>query len=242
MTEYDGSFYGFLARQAISKYNHLINEGLINSVSYTIFEEKLRDLLNKYEIEFEINRLPEYIKLDIVVKKNKFLYNDLISLLNLCGYYISTYVGDDEKEEKTLDIYAYMNNKSLTIFFNKKYDFEESGIKVFMYHVTDSSLKNKILKDGLVAKSKKKIENHPERIYLFDSLNDAKEFAEEIRTNLGVDFMSKEIKPIILKVDMRIVKNIKLYTDPKYPNKDAYYTYDNISFMALKEIILEKDQ
>ena len=89
-------------------------------------------------------------------------------------------------------------------------------------------------------KSKKKIEYHPERIYLFDSLEDAKFYADEIK--LGVDFMAKEIKPVIIKVDMRIVKNIKLYIDPKYPGKDAYYTYDNISFMALKEIILEKDQ
>ena len=52
-----------------------------------------------------------------------------------------------------------MNNKNLTIYFNKKYDFQDSGIKVFMYHVTDSRLKNKILKDGLISKSKKKIEN-----------------------------------------------------------------------------------
>ena len=139
----EGTFYWFLTRKIINENEHLVNEGLINSISYTIFEERLRNLLNKYKLEFEINRLPEYIKLDLLVKKNKYFYNDLISLLNLCGYYISMYVGNDGKEEKILDIYAYMNNKTLTIYFNKKYDFEDSGIKIFMYHVTNSRLKIK---------------------------------------------------------------------------------------------------
>ena len=119
---------------------------------------------------------------------------------------------------------VYMNNKNLIIYFNKKYDFEDNGIKIYMYHVTEWNHEGSILQKGIVPKSQKQIDNHPERIYLFDSLDDAKSFSVNL------------IKPIIFKVDMRLVNKIKLYIDPKFPNIDSFYTYDNIPKISLTKV------
>ena len=219
------TYFEFIKNELINTNNHLVQEGLINSVSHTIFTEKLTNLLNKYNIIFNINKNSDSVKLDIQLKKNKFLYDELQSLLNLCGYYISKWLDQNNIENKSgIDIKSFMNNNKMIIFFNKKFDFEETGIKVYMYHVTETKYKDNILNFGLKPKSKRKIENHPDRIYLFDSIDDAIDFSKNIKES------------VILKVDMRIINKIKLYSDPKYPNYDAFYTYDNIPNFALSEI------
>jgi len=219
------TYDNFLIDKLLKDNNDIIKEGLIISVSYTIFAEKMSDLLNRYNIIFSITTNSDAVKLELQVKKDKKLYDEFYSLLNLTGYYISLWYDDNnEKHISGIDVSSYMNNKNLIIYFNKKYDFEDNGIKIYMYHVTEWNHRNSILQKGIVSKSGKQIDNHPERIYLFDSLDDAKSFSENL------------IKPIIFKVDMRLVNKIKLYIDPKFPNIDSFYTYDNIPKTSLTEI------
>jgi len=219
------TYDNFLIDKLLKDNNEIIKEGLIMSVSYTIFTEKMSDLLNKHNLKFSITKNPDAVKLELQVKKDKKLYDEIYSLLNLTGYYISLWYDDNnDKHISGIDVSSYMNNKNLIIYFNKKYDFEDNGIKIYMYHVTEWNHKGSILQKGIVLKSKKQIDNHPERIYLFDSLDDAKSFS--------VNF----IKPIIFRIDMRLVNKIKLYTDPKFPNIDSFYTYDNIPKISLTEV------
>jgi len=219
------TYDNFLIDKLLKDNNDIIKEGLIMSVSYTVFTDKMTDLLNKYDIIFLIIKNSDAVKLELQVKKDKKLYDEFHSLLNLTGYYISLWYDDNnEKHISGIDVSSYINNKKLIIYFNKKYDFEDNGIKIYMYHVTEWSHEGSILRKGIFSKSQKQIDNHPERIYLFDSLDDAKSFS--------VNFD----KPIIFKIDMRLVNKIKLYTDPKFPNIDSFYTYDNIPKISLTKL------
>ena len=80
------------------------------------------------------------------------------------------------------------------------------------YHATERSVLPKILKNGLIPKSKG---NFPERIYLGKSLNDIKDMVEGNLKDM-----------VILKVDVSNVKLFKLYRDQR--NSTAVFTYDNI--------------
>lgn len=216
-----------------NKNNHLIKDGLIYSFSYSKFIEKLRNLLEKYDISYEkLNSFSDGVILNkLFVLKNKYFYNELISLLNISGYYISSYKSDNNKiEYGSLCIKTYMESKYLNITFNKNFDFQEKGIKLKLYHLTDKKFIDKIKKNGLTPKSTKMIDNHPDRIYLFEDIDDLNDFSKQ------KSFYSKEFEPITLKINTKVLPKLKLYLDPKYPNTDAYYTYDNIPPYAINII------
>ena len=64
---------------------------------------------------------------------------------------------------------------------------------------------DKIKKQGLVPKTKNLIEKHPERIYLFFDEDDAKNYTviRDLYSEEDSDF-------VLLKIDSRLLKNIKL--------------------------------
>ena len=167
-------------------------------------------------------------------EKNKKFFDDLYSFLNLSGYYISKYKtnNDDKFKNTNLDIKTYFdkNVSELSITFNKKFDFGDNGIKSKLYHITDQKYKDKISDFGLSIKSKKLIENHPDRIYLFDDINHIDTFIEQRKV------YDENFVPLILQIDVKLCNKIKLYVDPKFPTADAFYTYDFIPPMAITEI------
>ena len=216
-----------------NKNEHLIQEGLIYSFSYSKFKEKLNDILTKYKIEeYDLIQSEDGIFLiNFKPIKNINLYNDIISLLNISGYYISSYKKDNnETEYLNLNINIFMNSEKLNIVFNKNFDFEDTGIKLFLYHVTDEKHINKIKQIGLTPKSNKMIDNHPDRIYLFESVDDINSFIS------NKSYYVEDFNPVKLKINIKSLPKIKLYKDPKYTNIDAYYTYDNIPSYSIKII------
>lgn len=203
----------------------LISEGLINSISYSLFIDKLKDILNKNNMNYlDMVKFDDGIKLiDLKPFKNKIFYNDLISLLNLSGYYISNYKKDKNNiKYDNIGIKTYMNSNNLSILFNKKFDYLDFGIKIKLFHVTDEKFINKIKENGLIPKTNKMIDNHPHRIYLFDNIKDLDFFIEQ---KIKYD---KTFEPKKLVINVKSLPKLKLYKDPKYPNVDVYYTYDNI--------------
>jgi hypothetical protein len=214
------------------KNSSLVCDGLIYSYSHSKFSEKLTNILNKYGIrDYEIIVSDEGVFLtNFKPIKDKYLFSEIIRLLNLSGYYISSYKNDNKLITSSLGVDIFMNSTKLDIVFNKNFDFEDTGIKLILYHVTDFKFINKIKKQGLIVKSNKMLDNHPERIYLFDSINDMEGFI------INKSFYEKDFNPVRLKIDVKTLPKLKLYKDPKYPSIDAYYTYDNIPSYSINII------
>jgi len=210
--------------------NTLIVEGLIYSFTYDKLKQKIENLFKKYHILYDIS-INNGVIVNFTNIKTKEFFDDLHSLLNISGYYISKYKGDDNKFIKgNLTIKDYFNNNKLSIIINKNFDFEDKGIKTVLYHVSDQKHKDKILKSGLTIKSKNTLENQPERIYFFDTLEYIDNFIEE---KIDLDYT---FKPLILKINVKKLNQLRLYTDPKYPGVDAFYTYDFIPSYAIEEM------
>jgi hypothetical protein len=114
-------------------------------------------------------------------KKDIEIYHKLFNLLNVCGYYISFYKIDDEhKKNSELTKFDYFSNyDNIYICFNKKFDFVDCGIKKRLYHLTDNEKFKNIEKYGIKVKIGKDIDNHPERIYVFDSIEPVYDFVEK---------------------------------------------------------------
>jgi len=229
--------YGFLEllkEKKLNEFNYnLLNEGLIMSVDYVIFISKMNDILKKYNIngycDLYIGKDRVILKIDENhIYKRKIFFQNLSNLLNQTGYFVSNYkINDDKLEIGDIDISLFVNNSNLLLYLNKRFDSEYGHIPEFLFHVTENKYLDKITKQGIINKSKKYIENHPERIYLFSNLEDCYDY---------IDF--KELSDfIILKIDVKTLKNIKLYDDPKYqPTINAYYTYDNIPPFSIEII------
>lgn len=240
--------YGFLdllREKCLSNFNYeLLKEGLIKSCEYDFSIDKINNLINKYNligickmyiikdrIYFEIND-------DDTNKKKKF-FSEFLILLNNIGYFISNYKINNKIENNAIDLLTFINNKSVIVYLNKKFDNESVNIPEFLFHVTEEQYIERIRRYGLINKSKKYIENHPERIYFFDNINSCYEY---------IDF-KQILNPIILKIDVKTLnklklnffnkekENIKLHIDPKYqPFINAYYTYDNIPPYSIIEM------
>jgi hypothetical protein len=229
-TEYNGHYHDINIKLLEKFNNNLITEGLIMSVEYEKAVEKLNKLLKKYKVKGNSQIYPssDRVQLNIYglkfLKNRKEFYDEFKSLLNLLGYYISNYVIDDGvsiRNDLKFDIFN--QNDTFTIWVNKKFDYE-NGIPVNLYHITYKRHLNKIKKQGLVTKTKNIIEKYPVRIYFFLDIDDAKNYT------ILRDLYSEELSEfVLLEIDMRLIKKIKLYQDPKF-DKDtmAIYTYDNI--------------
>jgi len=221
-----------------------IKEGLIYSWSYNIFKNKLKDLLNSIK-EFDVNILlnNHYIELEINIKNEINFLEKIKNILNQSGYLISNWKYKNEKEFRTSDLPEKLNfkNKNLILRFNKKYDLEEKGVRYKMYHITNIRLLNKIIKKGILPRNNNVLEKHEERIYLFDNIESANLYLDDKNTNKTIkdidkisDLMDEDFF-IILEVDLRLVRRIKLYKDPKFNEQDgAYYTEDSIPPICIK--------
>jgi hypothetical protein len=215
--------------------NELITEGLIKSWDYKDFEKQLIKLLNKHSFT-ESNILITDIGIKITVDRSeisKIFFDDFINLLKLGGYYISNYYidrnSDDDFEEKGNPTVVELFSKYYSIKFtiNKKFDTKEKGIPLTMYHVSETSYIKSIKKDGLKPLSKNKIEEHPDRIYLFDDVESANFYKSDLEQRFN------QYNYIILEIDTKLVNNIILHKDPKFSDFGAFYTYSSISPFAI---------
>jgi hypothetical protein len=235
------TFSEYIRQSTLSNNPNLLNETLTYSISHDKFSDKMEDLLrnDKSIADYSVEPETDGVKVDITFnKKDKEFLSKLNSLLNLANYYTSFYITDGKLVKYGLSLASFFNMKSsITFCFNKRYDFSDSGIKSKLYHITDSDLEDKIIKQGLVPKSKRMIDNHPERIYLFDSKRNVRYFIEQKQNELKRN--GENFKPMVLQIDVPLVDKLKLYVDPKYYGASAFYTYDNISPVAISVVTNE---
>lgn len=237
------TFVNFLDNQI--KFNeNLLSEGLIRSWDNETFSKKLENILKDYPgldyyVDYEDEDRSVLLNIenikDVFKTKNdrKIFYDKLEKLNNQSGFFILN---------KNLSLQEFIDYlfTTITIEFSKKYNIE-TGVPEYLYHVTHPRYIKNILQKGLVPKSKKMMEDHPERIYLTDRLLYAKRFAGvKYRYTANKDFKDY----IILKIDTKKLNNIKLYLDPLRGDfSNMYYTLDNIppwSFEIIKEDTLNE--
>lgn len=108
--------------------------------------------------------------------------------------------------------------------FEQKFEPGSSPGKKYLYHITDKKYLDKILKIGLVPKSKPKLTFHPDRIYLGDL---------EVLETIIDTYLEYVANPVLLKIDITGLKlsrdnNATQPTDDKSEGI-AYFTSENIS-------------
>ena len=225
-------FQELLKKDKIENFkNSLIKEGLILSWDYKQIIRSLKKITN-FNHKLTKFGLLLFFKRE---KIDKTFIENFYSLLNVSGYYISTYKIDEivsGKGKPDMKTWFYKHYETMEIEVNKMFD-AESGIPLKLFHVTHSKNMKKIEDKGLIPLSHKKIDYHPERIYLFGSLKSAKSFKSDI---INRYFLENENLTII-EIDSKLLNKIRLHNDPKFGGKikDAFYTYSNIPFFAIVE-------
>lgn len=230
-----------------------MKEGLIHSVDYEKFKEKLNNLLLLYfeEDYFYINiKNDEYISLYFdksSLSKNQIfnLTKQITQLNNTLGYFISKSVDDNSFEINNLTLNGG-NSENIIFYFSKIFDIPENTPYI-IYHLTLKEFYEKKIKNkGLNPKSQHMVSNDLDRLYLSSDINELYDFIAEKRNFLKNRY--KKIKDIfkpdldnwlILKIDLSSIPVFKLYKDTKMDN--SYYTYESIPFHAIgieKEITL----
>jgi hypothetical protein len=122
--------------------------------------------------------------------------------------------------------YVISDESDVTFILEPKYDREIDKIPDIIYHSTLVKYINKIIKNGLIPKSKNKISNHTDRIYFSLNLNDAELFK---------NYLEREYdeKSGIIEISTKNLNN-KFYSDIR---NRGIYTLNNISKENIKKEI-----
>ena len=135
--------------------------------------------------------------------------------------------------------YKQTNDEYDTIFlqFEPKYPFSLTtdelvdGLdgEVFMYHLSPVYLKQKILANGLIPKSKNGEFKYPDRVYFLDGATPPRSIflmalmlSQSNKSHMNNDEYS------LYKVNVRGLNGVKMYKDMNAGADIAMYTYDNI--------------
>ena len=139
-------------------------EGFINTYpilkSINIIENRFPELIVKDQFGFRI-----YVEGDA---NNLEKY---IPIFTNLGYSISLYSFDNEK---------------FSIYLNPKYDLEMFPVPDVLYYVIDSKLKGKISKIGFIPITGDKKSKHPDRIFVFKSVERAINYGESLNNDYSV--------------------------------------------------------
>jgi len=212
-----------------------LKEGLITTHDITKYSGIITDYLEKIGIKYSINIIDKF-QFELTIFTNNF---DLIEVINhtcyTLGYFPSYYwiiIQNDIKNGfKEIDKLP-INTKHVKIKYESKYEDGLYSNNVIcpdtLYHLTPQENKESILKKGIYPKSKKRLSNHPERIYLFDDINNYNALLKNLKFT-----DNKKTKYILLQINC-MQNTLFLHTDPNY--RLGYFTYDNINPKNIKII------
>jgi len=147
----------------------------------------------------------------------------LEQLLNLHGWYVATI--RDLKKNKSFSVKNITHISTLLlsdtylIILEPKFDMEIENIPKLLYHTTLQDYRHKILKKGLIPKSKHKLIYHPDRIYFTKTEKDAQQIGKELHKKTD-DIDIYKVSTDNLHVNMRFFNDINY--------KNGIYIMDNI--------------
>ena len=200
--------------------NFNLNEGLISTYSINKVKEYVDDLLdipgNEYltKIDNDKFRIIYYN-----IKDNRKLVSQAMTL---CGYVLSKEALNGEYIEQC---YIPKYSGDVTDIIHERMQ--------YLMHISPSYYKDKILKQGLVPKSKHKDFGYNERVYLFIQNTPSNEVfyqANEFRKKLTNGQNNSKYTVFYIKVDS-LPKDVKLYIDTTY--SFGVYTMDNVPPSAI---------
>ena len=217
----------------------VIKEGLITTHNITKYSRILTDYLDNLNINHKINildKLKFYLEVNI---------NDITTLECInhqaytLGYFPSEYKltlkSGLSNKFKEIDIDNLQNVKIIEITYEAKYDDGLHKNDVIcppkLYHLTYDDNYQSISNKELYPKSKNRLSIHPERIYLFDDINNSNVLLNNLKISDRLKGINKTYS--LLEIDSSNDKLI-LHTDPNY--RLGYFTYDNISPILIKRI------
>jgi len=217
----------------------------------------LNETLKTNDIDIVIKQVESDIRLsgiecnvskdDTKIELELLNFNDLIELQVMFDYLNSLFIDRNgwfpskmklfnNKSNNTLkydENYLFNNQKTLNkiiITYEPKFD-KIVDIPNKLYHLSIQEYTDKILKNGLIPKSKNKKTIHLDRIYLCSNPEDC----YHLIPNMKYDYVKrKNINKlnkintdwIIYEIDTKNIE--KLYKDPNYIDK-GYYIVDNIN-------------
>ena len=208
-----------------------VNEGLIT----TYRAESVKDIVcRKFNISeecFQIDKDYKTIGLYLKTTMDSNTIGEIENYMRTCGYHSAR-----KRKLYTEDGVSYY----FYLFEPKFSEDITDSIKTrykYLYHATPSICVNKILKKGLVPRSKNSMFTYPDRIYfmLGDNLNE-----EQLKVLCRVRALRfrKQSNIIdnndysILRIDLSQVGNsVKFYVDPFAD--EAIYTFENVSPKAI---------
>lgn len=221
---------------------YALYEGLITS--YPI--EHIKQILIRYGYDFypKEEKNINYFFIKYVFDQDKNIankeLNDLLTLINNFGWFpVNMGYGDNlakilkwNKSKTNFYNLLKTNYNTIKFLFEPKYDTPAIIHEKFLYHLTPSVYVNKILKYGLIPKSRSKKAYHPDRIYLAKTPEFAKTLIEDFKTITEINDWT------ILQVDTQLDIYLKLYKDQNFETR-GYYTLNTISPISIE--IYNKD-
>ena len=126
---------------------------------------------------------------------------------------------------------GHFKEGEIKLRFEAKFDEEVvENVPSILYHITPTANVDKILKIGLVPKSRSKASYHPDRVFLSKGLKDIENLGRMFYQKTGIRNWT------VLKINTELIPGdyLKLYTDPNY--KSGYYTLNNINPQAIEKI------
>ncbi len=214
-----------------------LQEGLIRSVPWVTAFQILTRHFDEHKDQFVSNKERGTMEVQILNFSDEEIKN-LISKVGLIGYFFSQILVYSRQENSTHN-YAdkvYSEDELWKILGEReKYNgiilciqgkfVEEVKNPYMLFHVTRKDLLDKIMRVGLIPKSKSKKAHHPERIYFARTVPLAEVLMEELQKYTGGEY-------VILRIEARSLKNVKFYNDPDFW-KAGVFTLDNVP----KEVI-----
>jgi hypothetical protein len=196
-----------------------LGEGLIMTHDIIkVYQHLQRYMYNNWYVSI----VKEYGIIILTPKTEYREIDGIVTYMNNMGYYLSTYLKDDEIVGAD-----YKCNDWTAIRFEAKFDMEYVPKGIYLYHVTEEKYLPKILKNGLIPKSHGKLSGHPDRIYLSITIDSAIDIMEQFKNGSFLE------NPILLRIDISGLYN-KYMTDTQF--NGGIYTTQNIPPIHIKQM------
>lgn len=222
-----------------TNYKGNINEGLIKTyptlktIEYVRSEINKNTNINSNNVDIRIfcprkdgriyDKILVYYPQDSLTEES---YSILVNSFSYCGYYLA---GQWTREQ-----YKVIKIGYVCLQFEPKIGEEEkeNALPQFLYHLTDLKHYQRIMQYGLCPRSNNKLfKGTPERIYFF-TVCDIEFFVKLIEDkNWNVNNKYK-----ILIINRELIPNVRFFNDPRYEEKFAVYTTENIPNNAIVDI------
>ncbi len=180
------------------------------------YHKSAHKIMNQYEEDLKNFK---YGDIFIFADKNTpEITKKLLHLIDTMGYFVATVHGKwGDDGPKNLSVEEIKDQNEISISIEPKYDSEVNFQEEYVYHTTDKKNLEKIMRIGLIPKTKNTRSFYPERIYLSPDIR----YNNSIKNQLGIDKSGEY-------VDLKIKKfpGLKLYKDVRF--KGGFYTYTNI--------------